>query len=158
MANKFTRLSDPIDRDPKRRARVDEHKRAMEVALELADARGGRGVSQTELAKRMKVSQANISRIEREGDIHLSTLAGYVGALGGTLKIEAVFSDRSVPLVGAGPGRAARKKRVSRPAASAAAKTTRAASSGRRKLSSTTKGKKTANKNQDSGARRTPKR
>ncbi len=131
MANKFKKLSDPIDRDPKRRARVDEHKRAMEVALELADARGERGVSQTELAKRMKVSQANISRIEREGDIHLSTLAGYVGALGGKLKIEAVFGDRSVSLVGAAPRREARKQRASRPASGAAAKTTRGASSGR---------------------------
>lgn len=158
MANKFKKLSDPIDRDLERRARVDEHKRAMEVALELAGARGERGVSQTELAKRMKVSQANISRIEREGDIHLSTLAGYVGALGGELKIEAVFGNRSVSLVGAAPRRATRKKQTPARASTAAAKTTRGGRSGRKASSSSTTSKKTASRDQAPGVQRSAKR
>ena len=154
MANSFKKLSDPIDRDPARRARVESHKRAIEVALELAGARGQRGVSQTELAKRMKVSQANISRIEREGDIQLSTLANYVGALGGELRIEAVFDNASVALVGGGARQQARQERAETPTASAGARAGRAA---RSKKAATTS-KRTATKAGRSSGKRTAKR
>ena len=44
------------------------------------------GLSQTELAARMKTSQSAVARIEAgEGDIRLSTLERYAAALGQTL-------------------------------------------------------------------------
>ncbi|MBI4261223.1 MAG: XRE family transcriptional regulator [Actinobacteria bacterium] len=53
------------------------------------------------LAGALGVSQANVSRVEREGDVYLSTLRNYVSALGGKLELRAVFPDeggRVVPI------------------------------------------------------------
>jgi len=41
-----------------------------------------------------------VSRIEREADVRLSTLARYAEAVGGRLHVEVVFDDESVDLVG----------------------------------------------------------
>ncbi len=49
------------------------------------------------------VTQANISRIEHEEDLYLSTLRSYVEALGGRLEVNAVFADGVVSLVAAEP-------------------------------------------------------
>lgn len=46
----------------------------------------------------MQSTQANISRVERTDNPHLATLADFVGALGGTLEINAVFPDQTIPL------------------------------------------------------------
>jgi hypothetical protein len=42
------------------------------------------------------VNQGEVSKIEHRTDIYLSTLAGYVEALGGKLEIRAVFPDREM--------------------------------------------------------------
>jgi DNA-binding XRE family transcriptional regulator len=70
------------------------------LALErqLFELRRRRGLSQTELAMTMGVTQENISRIERVGDLHLSTLDHYITGLGGRLEIKAVFEDDEVVL------------------------------------------------------------
>ena len=99
MAKSFNTIRDKVKADPARAARIAERKRAMELALALADAREAADVSQRELADRLDVSQANVSRIENQKDIHLSTLASYVGALGGRLEVEAVFKDQRVSLL-----------------------------------------------------------
>ncbi|MGO9820442.1 MAG: helix-turn-helix domain-containing protein [Solirubrobacteraceae bacterium] len=68
--------------------------------LELAELRQKRGVSQTVVADTLAVSQPNISRIEQEDDVYLSTLARYVEALGGRLEVLAVFGDETVKILG----------------------------------------------------------
>jgi transcriptional regulator with XRE-family HTH domain len=70
----------------------------MEDALALAELREKRELAQKDIARVLEASQANISRIERQRDLYLSTLADYVGALGGTLKISAVFEDEEVEI------------------------------------------------------------
>jgi transcriptional regulator with XRE-family HTH domain len=72
----------------------------MEAELRLAQLRRQRGVSQTELADALTVTQPNISRIEQEDDVYLSTLARYVAALGGRLEVRAVFEDETVTILG----------------------------------------------------------
>ena len=62
-------------------------------------ARRRRGIHQTVLADALDVSQPNVSRIEAQDDVYLSTLARYVAALGGDLEVRAVFGDESVPLI-----------------------------------------------------------
>ena len=99
MAKSFNTIRDKVKADPTRAARIAEKKHTMELALALADAREAAAVSQREVADRLDVTQANVSRIENQGDIHLSTLANYVGALGGRLEVEAVFKDQRVTLV-----------------------------------------------------------
>ena len=53
-------------------------------------------MTQTELASRLLVEQAAISRIESRDDLHLSTLRDYVQALGGELKLVASFPEGDV--------------------------------------------------------------
>jgi DNA-binding XRE family transcriptional regulator len=84
---------------PEGRARVDEYKRVIADALALAELRAERGVSQRQVAGALGVSQANISRIEHEEDVYLSTLRRYVAALGGELEVSAVFPDERVTLI-----------------------------------------------------------
>jgi DNA-binding XRE family transcriptional regulator len=94
----FKNLSAPIDADPERRARVERISREYDAILALADLRESLGVTQTELAKLLEVSQPNISKLERKEDVYLSTLENYITALGGRLELKAVFEDRSVDL------------------------------------------------------------
>lgn len=65
----------------------------------MGELRSKLGVTQVEMARQMEVTQANISRIEHEEDLYLSTLRAYVEALGGELQLRAVFPDRTVQLV-----------------------------------------------------------
>ncbi len=102
MSKSFDNLRSQIDADPRRRVRVERHKRAIRDALALARLRESRNVTQQQVAQALDVSQANVSRIEHEEDLYLSTLRGYVAALGGHLEVSAVFPEESVLLVEAG--------------------------------------------------------
>jgi len=75
--------------------------------LRLGNLRRQRGIAQTVVAEALEVSQPNVSRIEQEEDLRLSTLARYIAALGGDLELRAVFPDGSVDLlkpIGRGSG------------------------------------------------------
>ena len=54
---------------------------------------------QNTLAEILGMTQANISRIEHEEDLYLSTLRGYLAALGAELEVNAVFPDGKVALI-----------------------------------------------------------
>ena len=99
----FTELLATIEADPARRLRIAAYQRAIEDALALAELRAQRGATQREVAERLGVTQANVSRIEHEEDVYLSTLRAYVAALGGEIEINAVFPDGTVRLVAAPP-------------------------------------------------------
>ena len=69
-------------------------------AYRLAEVRRRQHTTQVEIAKAMGVTQARVSRIEK-GQLSRSevdTLAAYVQALGGKLKIIADFGDESYVL------------------------------------------------------------
>jgi DNA-binding XRE family transcriptional regulator len=69
-------------------------------AFRLADVRRRQHTTQVEVAKAMGVTQARVSRIEK-GQLERSevdTLAAYVQALGGKLKIIADFGDETYVL------------------------------------------------------------
>ena len=69
-------------------------------AFRLAEIRRRQHTTQVEIAKAMGVTQARVSRIEK-GQLSRSevdTLAAYVQALGGKLKIVADFGDESYVL------------------------------------------------------------
>lgn len=95
----FEELAARARADPARRARIAAYRRAMEDVLLLARLREERGKTQAEVAQALDVTQANVSRIEHEEDIYLSTLRSYVAALGGRLEIRAVFPDHSVSIL-----------------------------------------------------------
>jgi len=99
----FNELRDRARRaSPDWDANVAERKQAIEDALALAQLRQSRHVTQVQLAETLGISQGNVSRLEGRSDVYLSTLRGYIEALGGHLEITAVFNDQRLP-VNVGP-------------------------------------------------------
>jgi transcriptional regulator with XRE-family HTH domain len=78
---------------------VASYRQLMDAELRLAEARRRRGVSQAVIAEALEVSQPNVSRIEQQHDVYLSTLARYVAALGGHLEVTAVFPEETITLL-----------------------------------------------------------
>lgn len=90
---------DKIRSNPERAERIREISAAYDVLLKLHEIRESRGITQADLASSMGVSQPNISKIERGvADPLLSTIEGYVEALGGRIEVRAVFPDQSFDL------------------------------------------------------------
>jgi len=98
----FADLVGDLRADPEHRAQIEQYRRAMQDVLALAELRQEIGVTQREVAETLSVTQANVSRIEHEEDLYLSTLRAYVAALGGDLELRAVFPERTVTIA-AGP-------------------------------------------------------
>jgi len=84
----------PLDEE-----KIASYRRLLAADMRLAELRRKRGISQTQIAEALAVTQPNISRIEQEDDVYLSTLARYVAALGGHLEVLAVFPDETVTIV-----------------------------------------------------------
>jgi len=89
----FEELRKELRSKPGVPAKVEEYKKAMRDGLHLAELRRHRALTQETVAGSLKTSQPNVSRIESEHDLYLSTLRQYVSALGGQLQVTAVFSD-----------------------------------------------------------------
>ena len=64
--------------------------------IDLAAIRRATGLTQTELAAKLGVGQAQISKIERQGDMLITTLASYLTALGVDAKIVVEVGERTV--------------------------------------------------------------
>ena len=93
---KFKELSEPIKANPERAERIARERSeaiAEIVDYTLGELRRARKITQDELARLMATTQPNVSRIERGGEMELSTLRSYIEALGGRLEIAAVFDD-----------------------------------------------------------------
>jgi len=74
-----------------RRAKIEE--RAAELAT-LKDLRQAMQKTQADLAAALHIGQDSVSRLEKRSDILLSTLRGYVEAMGGKLELVAHFPNR----------------------------------------------------------------
>ena len=99
MAKQFKRLVDDLERrSPGATERIEARAQGIRDALALAELRETRHLTQTQLAETLHVTQSNVSRIERQQDLYLSTLAEYVAALGGSLRVAAVFDDEEVEI------------------------------------------------------------
>lgn len=81
---------------PNDRAAIQDarQKRALQVRAEyLTEMRKKAGLTQAEVAEAMGVSQQRVSAIESGSVAELATLADYICALGGELKVIADFGD-----------------------------------------------------------------
>ena len=67
-------------------------------AVGLRDFREVQGLSQADLAERLGIQQAAVSKVERRQDLHLDTLTAIIQALGGTLEMKVTFPGGEVPL------------------------------------------------------------
>jgi transcriptional regulator with XRE-family HTH domain len=87
-------------REIRRRRPPNETAVEMEkLRLRLAMLREHVGASQVEVAEALGTSQSNVSQLERSDEPLLSSVARYVHALGGELKVTAVIGDTSYTLL-----------------------------------------------------------
>jgi hypothetical protein len=76
------------DLPPERRGAIKAMSdQMMAEEVTLAELRKLLKKTQSGVARRMKVRQPQISRLERRPDILVSTLSDYVGAMGGSMRI-----------------------------------------------------------------------
>jgi transcriptional regulator with XRE-family HTH domain len=95
MARPFKELRDRMR--PEARERVARRVRETLLDMSLQELRQRvSGITQTEVAGLMKVTQGAISQLEGRHDVLLSNLAEYIHALGGTLELIARFPDTEV--------------------------------------------------------------
>jgi transcriptional regulator with XRE-family HTH domain len=76
---------------PHRRQRIEAKTKRLIRADTLRRIRTAAKKTQQEVAIATGIAQHNVSRLERRGDMLLSTLQNYVGGLGGRLRIVAEF-------------------------------------------------------------------
>jgi transcriptional regulator with XRE-family HTH domain len=80
---------------PEMRAEVEVRGRELiEEVLTLRDLRSAHQLTQKRVAELLGVQQDSVSRMERRTDMLLSTMSGYVEAMGGTLRLIAEFPNR----------------------------------------------------------------
>ena len=104
MGRPFKELRDRMS--PEARARIERRVRETLLEMSLQELRQRvTGVTQTELAELMKVTQGAISQLEKRQDVLLSNLAGYIRALGGKLELIARFPDTDVRITQFDPKR-----------------------------------------------------
>ncbi len=99
----FRELHDKLIADPGRAEKLEQARQRAQEELAayqrtLAELRRARALTQAQLASALNVSQAQVSRIEHQTDLYLSTLESYVAAMGGSLELVAVFDDARVVL------------------------------------------------------------
>jgi DNA-binding transcriptional regulator YiaG len=63
-------------------ARVDDAVRRRVMGRALSERRQALGLSQTEVARRMRTSQPAVSRLEAGADVRVSTLTRYLEVVG----------------------------------------------------------------------------
>src|SRR6185437_6980000 len=89
--------------NPDRRGRVEAsrlHAEREQAAFErtLAELRRARAFTQEQLAQELGIPQSQVSRIEHQAELYVSTLARYLEAMGGHLELVGVFEDQRVRL------------------------------------------------------------
>ena len=86
----YRRWKEELMADPEYRAIYEEEAAKKELWFQLVEARLAARLTQTEVAKRLGVSQAQVARIEKRGyDAYtLTTLRRYVQALGDKYSLE----------------------------------------------------------------------
>ena len=68
----------------------------MGGVIDLAGLRRTTGMTQIELATKLGVGQAAVSKIERQSDMLISTLASYLAALGADATVVVELGEQTV--------------------------------------------------------------
>jgi transcriptional regulator with XRE-family HTH domain len=83
---------------PKAQSRAAAKAKRLRRAMDLAELRRALALSQQQLAKKLRVNQPEIAKIEKRTDMLLSTLSAVLRAMGADLKIVASFPAHDVPI------------------------------------------------------------
>ena len=96
MAKNFHELRNKMSPEAQEKACMLAQKYTAEMPLD--ELRAARQMTQEHLARLLGTKQAAISKLERRTDMYLSTLQSIVKAMGGQLRIEAVFPEGAVEI------------------------------------------------------------
>ena len=94
MAKNFKLLQAKMSPEAHARAEAKADKMIREMALD--ELRAARDLTQDLLAKRLRVRQSAVSKLERRTDMYVSTLHNVIKAMGGSLEIRAIFPEGNV--------------------------------------------------------------
>ncbi|WP_395697800.1 XRE family transcriptional regulator [Methylocella sp.] len=83
----------PVDEQEAVEARYQELKQEVESLRELRQIAGK---AQEDIATALNIKQPSVSKIEKQADMYLSTLRGYVEAIGGELELTVKLPSRPV--------------------------------------------------------------
>ena len=95
------KFDDYIAKLPRKRQQTIK-KRAAELIAEeatLGQLREARQRAQVEMAEKLHIKQAAVSKLERRTDMYLSTPRSYIEAMGGKLEIITRFPQRAVRIM-----------------------------------------------------------
>jgi DNA-binding transcriptional regulator YiaG len=82
----------------KARDRAEAKAKQLRQVMDLAELRQALELSQQQLAKKLRVNQPEIAKIEKRADMLLSTLGAILRAMGADLKIVASFPDHEIQI------------------------------------------------------------
>ena len=94
MAKSFNQLLKALPQE--RRDRIEERAQEMLLAMALQELRQKRHLTQQQLAERLNLQQAAVSKMEGQADMHVGTLQRIIAAMGGKLKLVAQFPDEEI--------------------------------------------------------------
>ena len=97
---KWAEIRGELENRPGHAERAATLRRQTLEEIRLFELRRAEAVSQIEMAGRLSITQAAISKFENADDVRVSTLREYLEALGARLELVAVFEedDRRVPI------------------------------------------------------------
>ena len=72
------------------------HYEILKTAYALGELRESLKLGQKDIQAKLDVSQPAVSKMEKQIDMHISTLREYIEAVGGKLEIHAVFPEFEV--------------------------------------------------------------
>jgi DNA-binding XRE family transcriptional regulator len=96
MANKWSDIRRKHAPEVEERIRKDVKDAAR--VMSLYQLREARKLTQVNLARVLKVNQGSVSKMEKRTDMYVSTLRGFIQAMGGQLQIKAVFPEGEVEI------------------------------------------------------------
>ena len=104
MAKNFKALQAKMPPEARRRAEAKAD--AMLSSMSLDELREALDLTQEELARRLRVKQPAVAKLERREDVRLSTLRALIEAMGGQIEVRAIFPQGAVILRQPGESRA----------------------------------------------------
>jgi DNA-binding transcriptional regulator YiaG len=94
MGKSYKLLQARMSPEAQVRAQTKAERMMQEMALD--ELRRALDLTQEELARRLKVKQPAVAKIESRADMYVSTLKSVIEAMGGTLEIRAIFPHGDV--------------------------------------------------------------
>ncbi len=89
----WSKLREKTMAEPGAAEDAERHGRLINAEMRVGELRKARQITQVALAEMLGIEQASVSQQEHRDDHTVSTLRSYIEAIGGRLRISAVFED-----------------------------------------------------------------